>query len=144
MFSPVLQGVIERHKYPIVTEESHDKLVGAENYTALLFAGDAGRLAESDDVAIVLPELEKAFENVFQPMVVDRDHERQLQRRYRFNAFPSLVFLRLGEYLGTIQQVRDWSDYVKEVGEILLREPTEPPAFKFPDGCGAPQPELPN
>ena len=54
----------------------------------------------------------------------------------------ALIFLRHGEYLGTIQRVQDWTDYLREIPDILAREPSNPPPFKFPDGCGAPQPNL--
>jgi hydrogenase-1 operon protein HyaE len=108
----------------------------------LFVAGDAERIAESNDVAVVVPELDKAFEGAVTVLVADRDSERGIQRRYRFNAFPALIFLRHGEYLGCIQRVQDWTDYLRAIPDILAREPSNPPPFKFPDGCGAPQPNL--
>ena len=102
------------------------------------FAGDAERLAESNDVAVILPELTRALQGQVKAFVVDRDSERELQRRYRFNRFPSLVFLREGDYLGVIQGVRDWTDYLTEISDILSRDPSDPPPFAFPEGCGVP------
>ncbi len=136
MFSPLLASIIEREGYQIIDENAHDQAVANADHAVLFFAGDAARLSESDDVAVVLPELCKAFSGVFTPLVVARDAERALQIRYRFNAYPSLVFLRLGEYLGTIQQVQDWTDYLNQIAEILTREPSQPPPYTFPEGCG--------
>jgi len=132
MYSQLLKSVIDRHGYRTVSEADLDEVTADLDFSVLLFAGDADRLGESDDVAIILPELEKLFEHVFTPLVVERTSERKLQQRYRFNAFPSLVFLRRGEYLGTIQRVLDWGDYVTEISKILTSEPTPPPAFELP------------
>ena len=46
-----------------------------------------------------------------------------------------LVFLQYGEYLGAIEGIRDWSDYLTEIPEILAREPAAPPPFQLPEGC---------
>ncbi len=140
--SPLLQSIIDREGLETVTHEDFEAQVVDRGYVALFFAGDAARLAESDDVAVVLPELYRAFQRAFTPLVVMSESERELQKRYRFNSFPSLVFLRDGEYLGVIQGVLDWTDYLDEIADILLRDPSDPPPFKFPEGCGAPQPQM--
>jgi hydrogenase-1 operon protein HyaE len=138
-FSPLLQSIIERHGYPVVDEDGLDEAAATIDFSALFFGGDAQRMAESNDVAVILPELEKAFAGAFTPLVVAREAERALQRRYRFNAYPTLVFLRRGRYLGAIQGVQDWIDYLQQIRGILTSEPSDPPPFKFPEGCGAPQ-----
>jgi hydrogenase-1 operon protein HyaE len=144
MHSPLLKSVIERHGYPVIDHEEVDRFAARHEHVVLFFAGDAERLGESNDVAVVLPELHKAFAGAFVPAVVARGSERALQRRFRFNAFPSLVFLRRGEYLGAIQRVLDWADYLAQTAEILRRQPSEPPPFRLPDGCAASAPELPH
>ncbi len=136
MFSPLLTSIIERENLEVVDEAALDRQAAETVFTMVFFPGDAERLAESNDVAVILPELSKALQGSVTPLIVDRSCERDLQRRYRFNSFPSLVFLRYGDYLGVIQGVRDWSDYLTEISQILTRKPTEPPSFKFPEGCG--------
>lgn len=138
MFSPLLQGIIDREGFAVVGEVTIDAMTKPEVFSVLFFPGDAARLGESNDVAVVLPELVKAFEGNLTAFVVDSASDRALQRRYRFNAFPALVFLRNGEYLGVIQGIMDWTDYLVEIAEILQRDPSDPPPFKFPEGC-APQ-----
>ena len=142
MFSPLLQSIIDREGYRVVGHDELDAATASLPFAMLLVAGDALRVAESNDVAVVVPELDKAFGGVITPLVVSRDSEREIQRRYRFNAFPVLIFLRYGDYLGVIPRIQDWTDYMRDIPEILSREPSEPPAFKFPDGCGAPQPTV--
>lgn len=132
MFSPLLESVITRHGYPVLDDAAAAAHVAEQDFTILFFAGDADRLMESNDVAVIFPELVKAFGGVLSPVIVASEGERILQRKYRFSAFPSLVFLKRGEYLGAISRVRDWADYINEISEILAREPSEPPPFKLP------------
>lgn len=133
MFSPLLASIIERHDFPVCGHDAIVTAVAEQDFSVLLFAGDADRLMESDDVAVIFPELVKAFRGRLVPVIVARESERVLQRKYRFGALPSLVFLRRGEYLGAISRVRDWGDYIREISEILAREPSEPPPFKLPE-----------
>ena len=135
MFSPLLQTIIEREAMTVVCEKTIDEFLDQHRETALLFTGDHERLVESDDVAVIFPELVKAFRGRVTPAVVDRKSERKLQQRYLFNAFPSLVFLRDGEYLGVISRILDWNDLIVETSNILSRAPSKPPPFEFPDAC---------
>lgn len=139
MFSPLMQSIIARHAYQVIGHDALDAFARERGNLVLFFAGDAERLAESDDVAVVLPELERAFGGAFLPVAIARESERELQRRYRFSAFPALVFLRRGEYLGAITHIQDWGDYIAQIAEILTREPSDPPPYRFPEGC-APAP----
>lgn len=140
MFSPLLQSIIERHGYVVIDHDGLEEFAVSHQYIALFFAGDAERVAESNDVAVVLPELEKAFHGAFMPAVVARDSERALQRKFRFNTYPALVFLKRGGYLGAILKIQDWHDYLSQIQEILTSTPVEPPSFTFPEGCDVAQP----
>ena len=132
-FSPLLSSIISRTGFPVLAAGDVASFAASHEHSVLFFAGDAERLAESDDVAVVLPELIAAFRGRIAAAVVRREDERVLQRTYRFAAFPALVFLRRGAYLGAISRIRDWSDYLEEIAEILTHEPSEPPPFKLPD-----------
>lgn len=132
MFSPLLASIIERHGYAVCDDAAAAAHAAGQDFSVLFIAGDADRLMESNDVAVIFPELIKAFGGRLSPIVVERESERVLQRKYRFSAFPALVFLKRGEYLGAISRVRDWADYIHEISEILAREPSEPPPFKLP------------
>lgn len=136
MFSPLTQMLIDTHGYALVDENSVDDFLAANDHSVLFFPGDAERLVESDDVAVILPELMRAFDLTIAAGVVARgEAERALQRRYRFNAFPTLVFLRGDGYLGAISRIQDWQDYVRDIRDMLSGEPTDPPPYSFPEGC---------
>lgn len=135
MTTPLIQALTERHGFALVDVDSLDPFLEANAHSVLFFPGDAERLVESNDVAVILAEILKVYGKKLAPALVAKAAERQLQRRFRFNAFPSLVFMRGTGYLGVISRVLDWSDYMSEIPAILARDVSEPPPFRFPDGC---------
>ncbi|MBB6252119.1 hydrogenase-1 expression HyaE [Nitrospirillum iridis] len=135
-YSPLLRSVMDRRGYRVVGEADLLEMCAGQPLAVLFLAGDHWRVAESDDVAAILPELDDAMGGHVVPLIAAKADERALQRRFRFARYPALVFLRLGDYLGAIEGIRDWADYMREIPEILEREPSVPPAFRLPAGCG--------
>lgn len=141
MFSPLLESIIEREKIPVVTAEELDLFAQDAGDVILFVAGDYKRLVEVNDAAVILPEIVKASHGALTAVISAADSERPMQARFRFSAFPAFIFLRNGKYLGVISKVLDWVDYVKEINEILAREPSDPPPFKLPGGAKPKKPE---
>lgn len=135
MTHPLVQALIDRHGFSSVDESTVDAFLEAHEHSVLFFPGDANRLVETADVAVILPEIIKIYRARLAPALVAASAERALQRRYRFNAFPALVFSRGTGYLGVLSRILDWQDYLSEIPAILARDVSEPPPFRFPDGC---------
>lgn len=135
MTTPLIEALTERHGFTLVDTASLDNFLEANEHSVLFFPGDADRLVESNDVAVILPEILKLYGTKLKPALVAKASERHLQRRFLFNAFPSLVFMRRKGYLGVLSRVLDWSDYMSEIPAILARDVSEPPPFQFPEGC---------
>ena len=129
MFPPLVQAMIEQHGYPVLGAEGIASYTREHEVVVLFFTGIMKPLPETADLAVILPELEKAFDGRFAPAVVAPGDQRPLQLEYRFRQWPALVFLRNGEYLGVITQVLDWADYGTEIERILAAAPSEPPPF---------------
>ncbi|MGE0054830.1 MAG: hydrogenase-1 expression HyaE [Hyphomicrobium sp.] len=134
MTTPLIEALITRHGFACVDETTVDTFLAAHETALLFFPGDAERLVESNDVAVILPEIMKAYGTRITPALVASASERTLQKRYLFNAFPTIVFLRQGGYLGHLSRVLDWQDNLSEIPAILARDVTIP-KFEFPEGC---------
>lgn len=139
MFSPLLDGIIERENLPVVTADTLDDFTRDSGDTILFVTGDWKRHVEVNDVAVILPQILKAANGGLKAVVLERGSERKIQIRFRFSRFPALIFLRNGGYLGVIEKVRNWQDYITEINTILAGEPKPAPVYKFPEGC-APAP----
>jgi len=136
MTSPLLEQLQTRHGYPLLDTDSYDHFVYGNETVVLFFCNDPVQFPESNDVAVILPELSKAFSGRLQAAVIAKPIERELQARFRFTGWPSLVFLRNGEYLGVITGIRNWYEYSQETAEILASAPSQPPGFDLDKVCG--------
>jgi len=130
MRHPLIQRLHDEFGYPEVGLENHDQFAAADRVGVLFFAGDPKRYKETTDVAVVLPELVAAFDDRLRPAVVASADEIALQKHYGFRAWPSLVFVRSGGYLGTVSRMKNWAEYLEEVAELLTAEPREAPGFQ--------------
>jgi hydrogenase-1 operon protein HyaE len=89
----------------------------------LFIPGDPRRNLETADAAVILPELRLAFQNAFDCAVIDDAIEAQLREHTRALKTPGLLFFRGPAYLGAIEKVRDWSDYLGRITHLLSLEP---------------------
>jgi hydrogenase-1 operon protein HyaE len=85
----------------------------------LFIPGDPRRNLETADAAVILPELRLAFQNAFDCAVIDDAIEAQLREHYRALKTPGLLFFRGPDFLGAIEKVRDWSDYLGRITHLL-------------------------
>ena len=85
----------------------------------LFVPGDAARNLETPDAAVVLPELRQAFQNAFDCAVVGDGIEAELREATRALKAPAFLFFREGAYLGAIEKIRDWDDYIARTSHFL-------------------------
>lgn len=132
MTHPLIQRLFDEYGYPEVTLETHDEFISQPGVTVLFLPGDPKTVRDTTDVAVVLPEIVKEFRGRLIPGVVAADVERAIQRHYGVVAWPALVFLRDGGYLGTISGIRNWTDYLEAISELIVAETRRPPRFGIP------------
>ncbi len=129
MSRALIQQITEQQNYPVLDTQNYDDFVNNQAYSVIFFGGDPKRYPETNDVIIILPELEKAFPNKFSVAVVDENSERALAKKYGFTMWPALVFLKQGKYLDIMTRIRDWSDYMNDIPVILNKEPNYAPSI---------------
>jgi len=130
MPSVLIKKMLELYNYPVLNEDNIDEFIKSQDECVLFFANNPVRYPESDDVAMILPELVKEYGNRFSAAFVEQKSERTLQRRFGFVRWPTLVFLKGGKKLGHISKVQDWNDYIIKINELLTLEPQ--PLFDIP------------
>lgn len=132
MPSPLIEEMIEQYEYPVVNEDDIDDFISEHEECVLFFTQNPTRYPESNDVAMILPELVKEYGNRFQAAVVDQKSQVKLQSRYGFTEWPTLVFIRKGRYLGAVSRVQDWVDYIRMINDILSSEMKPNPGIGIP------------
>ena len=134
MSAPLIDRLVNEHGYPEVSLATHDEFVSREGMNVLFFPGDTKTVRDATDVAVVLPELVAAFEGRLSPGVVTDvfGDGKALKRRYGFREYPALVFVRSGDYVGTIARIQDWGYYLEKISELFAAPPRRPPGFSVP------------
>jgi hydrogenase-1 operon protein HyaE len=122
--SALLQNLRERHQLASIDEASVDAFLApvahAPPHGVLFFAGDPAERSETNDVAVILPQLLEAFAGRLRGGLVAADAEAALKDRFHVRVFPSLAVIRGAETLGVLPKVLDWSDYLTRI-EAMLR-----------------------
>lgn len=116
---PLIQRLIAQNGARWVGNDPADPWLAQDGDCALFIAGDPVRFPECLDVAVVLPELQRAGSRPFRIAIAERDAEDALAARFGAARRPSLVFLRGGRYVATVAGMLDWDDYVREVERAL-------------------------
>ena len=132
MPSPLIKNMIEQYNYPVLNVDNIDEYIQSQQECVLFFTENPTRFPERDDVAMILPELVKEYGNRFSAAVIGQDSQRKLQARFDIKEWPTLVFLRKGEYLGAISRVQDWNDYIIKINEFITSEPKKVPGIGIP------------
>ena len=130
--TPLLERLVRDFGATWITPDSHDAFAQANGDRVLFFSGDPVRFPEGQDVAVVLPELQRAHGGRFAVGVVPLEAQDALARRYGSQRWPALVFLRDGQYVDTLPGMHDWLDYVELVGQALAKAPGRVPGVGIP------------
>lgn len=131
--SPLIDALARDHGWERLPDLEAASVFAAGPGARVLFVpGDPAKNLESHDVAVILPELARAFDGAFRVGVYTAGEDRALREVYAAWATPSLIFLRDGAHLGAIERVRDWSDYLARIAAILGSRSAPEPARRAP------------
>ncbi len=142
---PLIGQLFAKHGCTEVDVATVDAFARQPGHTLLLFTEDPLRIRETLDLAVIVPELARAFPGRFRVGVLLPVAARQLQPRYGFRRWPAFVMLHDGDYVGAVDGLRNWDEYVQEVGQLLEAAPARPPTIGIPvktagtaaAGCGS-------
>jgi hydrogenase-1 operon protein HyaE len=127
--TPLLDRLVRDFGATWITPDTHDAFAQGTGDRVLFFSGDPVRFPEGQDVAVVLPELQRAAGGRFQVGVVPRADEDAQAARFDVQRWPSLLFLRDGRYVTVVPGMLDWTDYVARVAEALAMPATRTPGI---------------
>lgn len=126
---PLYQRLLAR--FIEVTAESLDAFLAAPGRTLLVFLDEPERIKESLDLAVIAPELAAAFPQ-FRVGVLLPQAANAVARRFGFRRWPALVATDGPAYVGAIDGLRDWSEYLERMQELQNAAPSRPPTVGIP------------
>lgn len=124
---PLIDQLFSKHGCAEVRTENFDAFTQRAGHTLLLFTEDPVRFKETLDLAVIVPEIARAFPGRFAVGVLLPEAAREYHLRYGFRRWPALVLLRDGKYVGAIDGLRNWDEYIEGVARLLDAPPVRPP-----------------
>lgn len=126
---PLFAQLATRHGFTELTAESFDEWIAAPGNALVAFVEEPAKIKESLDLAVIAPELARAFPGALRTAVLMPPAARALAVRYGLRRWPALVVLRDGGYLGAIEGLRNWNEYVDELARLFAAPVTRPPSI---------------
>ncbi len=137
--SPYLDRLAERYAflasrygYHLPDAVAWAAFAAAPGPAVALFAEDPAKVPETWDLTIILPEALKQAGSEVRVALLAPEAARKLAARYGIRFWPALLALRDGEYLGSIEGLKDWSTYARQLPELLAAAPSRPPGIGIP------------
>ena len=126
---PLVAQLFSKHHFADVTPSNVDAWTKTTGRSLLLFLEDPGRFKETLDLAVIVPELCRAFPGRFSVGVLLPAAAREIAVRFGFRRWPAFVILADGKYVGAVDGLRNWDEYLIEVARLLDAAPARPPTL---------------
>ena len=126
---PLFERLFAQHGYANLDAAGLDAFLAAPGAALLFFAEDPVQVRETLDLCVILPEIAGAFGARFRVGVLLPPAARAVAPRYGFRRWPALVMVRDGGYVGAIDGLRDWDDYLAQTARLLAAPVTRPPSI---------------
>jgi hydrogenase-1 operon protein HyaE len=129
---PLLARLMDLNGAPSLDATTFDAWAAQPGHALVVFTEDPVMHRETLDLAVIVPELAAALPGRFRTALLLQTPAREIARRYGFKRWPAVVLLRDGQYVGAIDGLREWQEYVDELTRLLGAEPCRPPTIGIP------------
>lgn len=119
---PLFQRLYNQEGFQKLTEETLPTMQAEVGLKLVLFADDPNRVRETLDVVVIGPELKKVFKDYLSSCwMVDVKKARAMSTQFGIKRLPAVAFFRDAQFLGACEGLKDWDEYLQELGEIGSR-----------------------
>ena len=125
---PLVEQMFSRHGCSELRDDGIEAFLAQPGHALLVFTEDPMRFKETLDLVVIVPQLQRAFPGRFAVGVLLPEAARKVQVRYGFNRWPALVMVKDGQYVGAIDGLRNWDEYMQQMQALLDAAPTRPPS----------------
>ncbi|HVO91076.1 MAG TPA: hydrogenase [Casimicrobiaceae bacterium] len=120
---PLIEQLFTRHGFESVNADNVDAFIQRPGVALLVFLEEPARIKETLDIAVIVPQLVRAFAGAFTVGVLLPAASRALHDRFGVLRYPALAVVRDGQRIGAVEGLRAWDDYLDELQRILSASP---------------------
>jgi hydrogenase-1 operon protein HyaE len=126
-FSGLLDKLIDKHGISDLGLAEFEVFLKVPGNGLVLLTDEPDTAPESWDLAVIFPELLASTGVIVRAALARPETAKLLQTRFGLSRLPALVFLRDGGYVGAIEGIRDWSEFVSECATMLQKPVSRAP-----------------
>ena len=127
-FSGLLDKLVAKHGIPELDQAGFQAFMDTPGNGVALLTEEPDTAPENWDMAVVFPELLAVIGANMRAAVLRPESARALQTRFGLGRLPALLFVRDGGYVGAIEGLRDWSEFVAECAGMLQKQVSRAPS----------------
>ena len=123
---PLIEQLATRHGASAVAPDEVERFC-ASGTRLLIFTEDPLRYREVLDLAVIAPEIARAFPGAFDLGVLHPEVARAVAPQFGVRRWPALVMTRDGGFVGAIEGLRTWEEYLSDIERLLHAPVTRAP-----------------
>lgn len=127
-FGGLLDKLVKRHGLADLNAAGLQAFMDAPGDGVALVLDEPERVPESWDLAVIFPDLLNITDAKPRGAVLRPAAAKSIQAQFGIHRLPALLFLRDGGYVGVIQGLRDWNEYVVECRAMAQTPVSRPPS----------------
>ena len=120
-FPALLDRLVAQRGLADLAAEDFDAFAQAPGEAVVLLVEDPERGGEHWDLAVIFCDLLAAAGGGLRTGLLRPEAAVRFQPRFGINRLPALLFLRDGGYVGALEGLRDWSEFVSACREMRKR-----------------------
>lgn len=119
---PVFKRLFEEAAFCLLGSAQLEDFLAASGLKMLVFADDPNERKTTLDMAVIAPELKKAFNGTLsQTAWADFKEARSLAARWGLRSLPAVAIFLNADFLGAVQGLKPWDEYCQLLSEIVCR-----------------------
>jgi len=103
----------------VVRRAGFDEFLASHSHALLFFTGDVATRPEGLDVAIVVRELLRQYDDRLVLGIVDRRDETALMAKAGVVVLPAVAFVANGRPVEVVARMRDWAAYAQAADRLF-------------------------
>jgi len=128
-FNSLLDKLVKDHQLADLNEAGFEAFISVPGNCIVLLLDEPDKVPESWDLAVIFPDLLKSCRDRPRAAIARLVYSPMVQAKFGIKRMPALLFLRDGQYVGVLEGLRDWNEFVVEVQQMLAAPVSRPPSI---------------
>ena len=119
---PVFKRLFGEAGFQWLTSQELENFISLDGLKMLVFADDPNERKTTLDIAVIAPELKKAFNGALTATAwADFKESRSMAARWGLRSMPVVAIFQNKDLLGAVQGLKPWDEYCSLLSEIVIR-----------------------